>query len=274
MDTTRYKQALALYYGVTVAAMTLGALALSLVASRVVATVGVALLMWTPALGRLVATRVLDRAWKTTAPLRWPRRALRSVLFPFGVELGIYGSAWALGLALGLAAWAPRWAPDRLALNLALNTAIGVVIGGFGALGEELGWRGYMQPRLQSAGVAFASVWVGLLWWAFHLPVVFALGYQESSHPVLTQAMFAVAGVADSYLWMWACTREQSVWPAVWFHAFHNVAGQGLFPSLMKADAIWLGEDGVLTVGAHVLAGIALWLCARDRDGPRAEASP
>jgi membrane protease YdiL (CAAX protease family) len=132
-----------------------------------------------------------------------------------------------------------------------------------GALGEELGWRSYLQPRLQAAGVSGAGLWVGLLWWTFHLPAVLLLGYPESSMPLATQALFAVSCVADSYFWIWACTREGSVWPAAWFHTFHNISGQGLFPSLMKDPVIWIGEDGVLPVGGHLLAAAALWAWAR-----------
>ena len=41
------------------------------------------------------------------------------------------------------------------------------------SLGEELGWRGYLLPRLLSVGRARALLLVGLVWAAWHLPLIF-----------------------------------------------------------------------------------------------------
>lgn len=50
-----------------------------------------------------------------------------------------------------------------------------VIIATFFALGEELGWRGFALPRLQSRFNALtSSLVVGLLWWLWHLPEVLA----------------------------------------------------------------------------------------------------
>jgi membrane protease YdiL (CAAX protease family) len=50
-----------------------------------------------------------------------------------------------------------------------------ILIATFFALMEELGWRGFALSRLQSRFSAlFASLIVGLLWWAWHLPEALA----------------------------------------------------------------------------------------------------
>ena len=44
-------------------------------------------------------------------------------------------------------------------------------------LGEELGWRGYLLPRLLIRHRAFvASLILGLYWWLWHLPSVWTAG--------------------------------------------------------------------------------------------------
>ncbi|GAA3729826.1 membrane protease YdiL (CAAX protease family) [Spinactinospora alkalitolerans] len=44
----------------------------------------------------------------------------------------------------------------------------------FAGLGEEFGWRGPALPRLQqSRGPLAASVLVGLMWFAWYLPLGF-----------------------------------------------------------------------------------------------------
>ena len=46
-----------------------------------------------------------------------------------------------------------------------------------GPLGEELGWRGFAQPRLQARHAAYrASLFVGLIWGMWHIPLYFVPG--------------------------------------------------------------------------------------------------
>ena len=46
-----------------------------------------------------------------------------------------------------------------------------------GQAGEEVGWRGYLLPRLaERTGLAVASLIVGAIWAAWHLPLFFAPG--------------------------------------------------------------------------------------------------
>ena len=48
----------------------------------------------------------------------------------------------------------------------------GLFVGTFFALGEEIGWRGYMLPRLLGRGVVPAMLLVGFLHGVWHLPLM------------------------------------------------------------------------------------------------------
>ena len=51
---------------------------------------------------------------------------------------------------------------------------IATVLSTVGQAGEELGWRGYLLPRLTAwTGLASASLIVGAVWAAWHLPLFF-----------------------------------------------------------------------------------------------------
>lgn len=60
------------------------------------------------------------------------------------------------------------------AVNQILGFFIGIVLSTLTlSLGEELGWRGYLLPQLLSVGRTRALVLVGLIWAAWHMPLIF-----------------------------------------------------------------------------------------------------
>jgi membrane protease YdiL (CAAX protease family) len=57
----------------------------------------------------------------------------------------------------------------------------GLVIGTLFALAEEIGWRGYMLPRLLGRGVVPAMLLVGLLHGIWHLPLMLTTDYYHNT---------------------------------------------------------------------------------------------
>jgi membrane protease YdiL (CAAX protease family) len=68
------------------------------------------------------------------------------------VLVASYGAA----TVLGVVSW--RFAPDT-----AVNLAINIVIVSFYAFFEEIGWRGYMLPKLETRYPRLAPALVGFL---------------------------------------------------------------------------------------------------------------
>ena len=78
--------------------------------------------------------------------------------------------------------------------------------------------------------------------------------------------MFCVNCGCDSYLWGWACLRARSLWPAVWFHCFHNWFSQFLFPRLFSGESeLWTGEHGLFATAAHLFVALLLAALLRRR---------
>ncbi|GCE28606.1 hypothetical protein KDA_40900 [Dictyobacter alpinus] len=107
-----------------------------------------------------------------------------------------------------------------------------IVVGTFFSLGEELGWRGFALPRLQSYyGTLTASLLVGLLWWGWHLPEVMAaaqagLTWQQSAG-LLGRDL--VLDLAASILMTWIYNRSgHSVLLTTLFHLSIGLLGQFL----------------------------------------------
>jgi membrane protease YdiL (CAAX protease family) len=254
-------RSIAVYYGIAFG----GSLAAGLVMRWTGLTVEsapalVAAAMWLPALGRLVANRTVDRRWSTPWPLRrWGRPRVFVLLGPLLIVAAVFALSYALAAAGGVAHWAPRWnSPARIALNLVIHLGLGLPMGAVFALGEELGWRGYLQPRLDSAGVRYSFVLVAVLWWMWHLPMIVFGGYLADPSPVFGQIRFLTLGILLSALFAWACDRAGSLWPAVWFHAVHNLLSQNLLPALFEGghNPLWLGESGLLPLAGYTSAAL------------------
>jgi membrane protease YdiL (CAAX protease family) len=230
--------------------------------------------MWAPAVGRFAARRTVDRGFAAPLPLRrWGDTGAQVILWPLAVPLAVYGSAYAIAWSAGLAHWSPgggKWTTrPQIAVNLLVNLSILGVLGTLTALGEEIGWRGYLQPRLDAAGVRASVAVVWLCQLAYHAPLMAGAGYADAGGLVPSLALFAAGDLSVAFLWARESYRARSLWPAVFFHSFHNTISQWLFPKFFAGggNELWLGESGLVPVAGYVVLGAALHLWMR-RHGP------
>ncbi len=69
-------------------------------------------------------------------------------------------------------------------------------------IGEEIGWRGFAQPRLlASHGPLRASIIIGLLWGGWHLPMFIAVGAATPYYLALMLPYFVAGGVMFTWLY-------------------------------------------------------------------------
>jgi uncharacterized protein len=178
-----------------------------------------ALILFSPALvavalswrtGGGAAVRALLAAigrWRL--PLRWYLAALG---LPFAVDaaaLAIYAAAGGSPPALP-----GEPAPEQQLLALwALPLAFLLF-----SLGEEIGWRGYALPRLQPrTGAAVASLVIGAVWIAWHLPHKLAADTTQGAIPT---GSYIAATLAASIIFTWLYNSTHgSLLPVVLLHA-------------------------------------------------------
>lgn len=117
--------------------------------------------------------------------------------------------------------------------------------------GEEMGWRGYVLPRLQSKYSALAaSLVLGVIWALWHLPKFVA------NWNTVTFLWFMVETVAKSILLTWMYNGTQgSLLLVTLFHASFNTAGVMLpMPNTMTdANQNLRGLISMLEVAAGVI---------------------
>jgi membrane protease YdiL (CAAX protease family) len=259
-----------LYAGVVIAGSTIVSLLLharNLSVGDSGAGVLVIAAMWIPALARLAVTRTVDRAWRSPFPLRrWghPRSAV--LLVPVAIVAAIYLGAYGISWLAGVPRQPPIWQGTAVAINVALNLPLLAAIGLVGSLGEEIGWRGYLQPRLDQIQMPYSLLWVVALETFFHLPLILLAGYVAHGTGAAAIALFFGLKLGATPVWTWATYRWRTIWIAVWFHAFHNAVSQVLVPkALGVGDPLILGESGVLPVALYLLTAAVVFGIARTR---------
>ncbi|MGJ3254773.1 MAG: CPBP family intramembrane glutamic endopeptidase [Alcanivorax sp.] len=121
----------------------------------------------------------------------------------------------------------------------------------FNATTEEIMWRGYLLDALRnrlSTGVSiFAS---GLIWGAWHIPMVVMLDWVFPDQPVVGSLMFTASLACWGSIMAWSRVAARSLWPAIMMHAFFNALTIGLYNPLAQPNAFLIsnhwGVAGIL----------------------------
>ncbi|MFF9581146.1 CPBP family intramembrane glutamic endopeptidase [Streptomyces achromogenes] len=226
----------------------------------------IAAAMLAPALAAVLVVRLVERGCRVrdTLALRWPGpwgRTLRSCLMAFAVPCGLTAAALALGTLAG------RYPFGGVHWSGLGGWAAGAVLGMLVWLplffGEELGWQGYLFPRLAGDGGrrslvrAYAATGTAFALW--HLPTLL-MGGQYPGRPwyVSVPAML-VSCVLILPVFTWLRLRSGSVVPAVVGHAFVSSISVGMVKEFADPTAAldplhmgMAGWPGWIATGAFV----------------------
>lgn len=165
------------------------------------------LLMWGPGLAALVCWRLFRGRVPRAVSLAGgrPGRALAFYAVPL--------------LVLALIGVTPAGAPEGTRIH-ALVLAIAVV-GFFNVLGEELGWRGFLQQALQPLGRLRRYSLIGALWAAWHFTNLFA--GRDGEDLLRYLAWYLPTTVALAALLGEGVARSRALAVAVTLHAWVNL---------------------------------------------------
>ena len=242
--------------------------------------------MWTPILAVLVAGRQARQSLGRMIgrPLPWGMMLLATFLGWFHSVVSA-----AIGLATGAVTWNTEkfvvaesflvskadflfFFPDTggvLPLFILHFVVQGLVLtilyGLMFAIGEEAGWRGYLQPALECRfGLFKGTLFVGIIWASWHLGFRL-LDFNSRGVPAVLNAlvMFPAEVIVVAFLYAWLVRRTGSVWPAVCAHAANNTLPEGS----MLTEISWWGMKAASSA-TTVLMAILLFLLFRYYDSP------
>ncbi|GBC71321.1 hypothetical protein HRbin02_01102 [Candidatus Calditenuaceae archaeon HR02] len=131
------------------------------------------------------------------------------------------------------------------------------------ALGEEIGWRGFLQIELEALGLSLAkaALLVGLVWGVWHAPAILLLGYNYPDNPVLGALLFTAFTVTLSLPHAIIRHLSLSVIPAASLHGTVNaIWGLTVVATRLPRE---LGGLGPLGIAVWVIISLILHLALR-----------
>lgn len=192
---------------------------------------------------------ILASITRTRAPLgAWMFAVLLiPLLYAAGlaIEIGIFGS----GVPLSPLNEAPLGS-SALFITRGLLFTLFVV-----CIGEEPGWRGWLLPRvLERRGPLSASLFVGLVWGLWHIPL-FIVGFNPGGAAgVLFQVLLTtIVGVYLTWLYL---RSDGNLLLALVMHASLNITAKLL-------TATW--STAALSLALAVALGVAMWRLSRQK---------
>jgi membrane protease YdiL (CAAX protease family) len=115
-----------------------------------------------------------------------------------------------------------------------LSLIAGTVRSLAGALGEQIGWSGFLSPRLaERYGFTRAAFITGAVWATWHFPILFFSDFFDSPSPVwFWLPCFVIELLGLSVIILWLRLRSGSVWTGVLVDASLNLWNQDFFAPL------------------------------------------
>jgi len=210
-----------------------------------------------PSIAGLIVCRVYGGHKKTVALLKsglhiivpW-NVIIVSILVPI-VGMAISITIWNTEMVLPIFTWSFLWA---LLPVLTIKIFLG---GGFG---EEFGWRGYMQPVLQTKhSWVTASTIIAFFWILWHLPSIFIGG--EFGNPIII--IITLSGYSIILAWIYNSSGGSIFWAAL-FHGLANAVSNTVESQI--GEHFRDIETNINLTYAIFIAGVAIVLIILHRD--------
>lgn len=221
--------------------------------------------MWSPGIAAILCCLILRRRI-SSLPWQWGKWRWNwfAWLLPFGYGLAIYLPVWVFGLggsSFGNQETLSDWSSQLIGSDdptflgsvvfVVMLSTIGLIGSASRALGEEIGWRGFMIWEMRKIMPFWAvGLLSGAIWAVWHWPAILFTDYNAGEgNFVLQMAIFTMAILPQGIVYAYFTFKSESLWPAAILHASHNLVIQRILtPLTVKGEEshIYIDEFGIV----------------------------
>jgi membrane protease YdiL (CAAX protease family) len=236
-------------------------------------------LMWCPALAGMLTLRLNGRS---ISDLGWKwgesKYQIRSWYIPILYASVAYAIVWVFHLGafgnpeyydsltktmhLGGSPWI------SIVMGIALTGTYGMIRSVSSALGEEIGWRGFLVPELsKTTSFTATSLISGIVWSLWHYPILIYGDYNAGTPTWYGLTCFTVMVISMSFVFAWMRLKSGSLWTGAILHGSHNLYIQGIFTPLTRntgKTAWFIDEFGCVLPLVAVAFAIYFWSKRRE----------
>jgi membrane protease YdiL (CAAX protease family) len=236
-------------------------------------------LMWCPALAGMLTLRLNGR---NISDLGWnwgeTKYQVRSWYIPILYASIAYALVWifhfgAFGnpeyydsltktMHLGGSPWI------SIVMGIVLTGTYGMIRSVSSALGEEIGWRGFLVPELsKTTSFTATSLISGIVWSLWHYPILIYGDYNSGTPTWYGLTCFTVMVISISFVFAWMRLKSGSLWTGAILHGSHNLYIQNIFTPLTRntgKTAWFIDEFGCVLPLVAMAFAIYFWSKRRE----------
>lgn len=230
-------------------------------------------MMWVPGISAILTSiitkeNIKSYGWKPGKAkyLGW------AYIMPFVIAIIAYGFVWLSGIAdftpdevknyrwarfIGFETPAPFW------VGFTTKAVLYTISLSMLTLGEEIGWSGFLTPKLlKSKSIPVTGLLMGLLWSIWHYPAIIAGIYGFNSPLWIALPGFSLVLIGNSLIKTTLIAKSKSLWTGVLLHSSHNIILMSMFWEMTvktKNTSIWVSETGIITAIVYLVIGFLFW---------------
>lgn len=213
--------------------------------------------LYAPALANVLTRKLTHEGWEHSLLRLRLKGNLKYYLTSLLLVSALSLPSGALAVLISGGDWGTNGLTGTELASALLSTFATAPLLGFLTFGEEFGWRGYMNQKLEcllgTTGTVLAG---GILWGLWHAVLTVQghnFGTEYPGFPYVGIGAMCLLCIANGSILMWLTKKTNSIYPAAILHAMFN--NGGALPGQLLS-----GKVQALTIPQQLLCQIPLYV--------------